>query len=195
MGQRAECNYGGFTATRISGDATDRSIGDHQLILRIIPGGFRINGIPQQFEGKAAPTSEQIFHILGNGTLFEAVVVQVDIEGAVGIAAFRGPQLIAVFPHGDTVTPEPYFTPIGHSMPINFSEEQLQKTKESVEKAVQALGLRDCVANVDLMFVDGEPKLIELGARVTSARVGNPLGANRLISAGDWYEMRVAATA
>jgi biotin carboxylase len=84
-----------------------------------------------------------------------------------GAQAFvKGEKLIAVFPHGDTVTPEPYFTPIGHSIPINFSEEQLQKTKETVEKAVQALGLRDCVSNVDLMFVDGEPKLIELGARM-----------------------------
>jgi len=84
-----------------------------------------------------------------------------------GAQAFvKGEKLIAVFPHGDTVTPEPYFTPIGHSIPINFSEEQLQKTKETIEKAVQALGLRDCVANVDLMFVDGEPKLIELGARM-----------------------------
>ncbi len=81
-------------------------------------------------------------------------------------ALVKGSDVVAVFPHGDTVTPPPYCSPIGHSIPAQLSEEQLQNTKELVGMAVHALGIRDCVANVDLILVDGIPYIIEIGARM-----------------------------
>lgn len=84
-----------------------------------------------------------------------------------GAQAFiHGNTVVAIFPHRDIVTSEPYFSPIGHSMPTRLTDEQQRKTAIVIERAVQALGLRDCVSNVDLMLVDNEPKIIEIGARM-----------------------------
>ena len=71
-----------------------------------------------------------------------------------------------ILPHGDVVTPAPYFAPIGHSMPSMLSQKQLKKTTDVIKLAVKALGIRDCVSNVDLMLVDNEPFIIEIGARM-----------------------------
>ncbi len=96
------------------------------------------------------------------------IIVEQFLEGVeFGAQAFvSGDKVVAVFPHGDTVTPAPYFSPIGHSMPTQLTEKQQTKTAQVIEQAVRALGLRDCVSNVDLMLVGDEPKMIEIGARM-----------------------------
>jgi biotin carboxylase len=96
------------------------------------------------------------------------IIVEQFLKGIeFGAQAFvHGDRVVAVFPHGDTVTPAPYFSPIGHSMPTALTQEQQVKTAKVIEQAVRALGIRDCVSNVDLMLVDGEPKMIEIGARM-----------------------------
>lgn len=81
-------------------------------------------------------------------------------------AIVHGNQVVAVFPHGDTVTPAPYFSPIGHSMPTDLTNKQQNQTASVIEQAVRALGISDCISNVDLMLVDGQPKVIEIGARM-----------------------------
>jgi len=84
-----------------------------------------------------------------------------------GAQAFvHGDRVVAVFPHNDTVTPPPYSTPIGHSMPSDLSPEAERRTAEAIQQAVAVLGITDVVSNVDLMLVDGEPMLIEIGARM-----------------------------
>jgi len=81
-------------------------------------------------------------------------------------AIVHGEDVVAVFPHGDTVTSAPYFTPIGHSMPTRLTAEQQNQVAEVIDQAVHAVGLRDCISNVDLMLVDGKPYVIEIGARM-----------------------------
>jgi biotin carboxylase len=96
------------------------------------------------------------------------VIVEEFLSGLeFGAQAFvHGDRVAAVFPHGDTVTPAPYFTPIGHSMPTRLTGDQQSQVAVVIEQAVRAVGLRDCVSNVDLMLVDGQPKIIEIGARM-----------------------------
>jgi len=96
------------------------------------------------------------------------VIVEKFLEGTeFGAQAFvTGDRLVSVFPHNDTVTAPPCFTPIGHSMPTSLTEAQISETAELIERAVAALGIEDCVSNVDLMLVDGEPHIIEIGARI-----------------------------
>jgi len=96
------------------------------------------------------------------------IIVEQYLSGVeFGAQAFvHGDKVAAVFLHGDTVTPAPYFSPIGHSMPSSLTDNQQRKVEEVIEQAVRALGLRDCVSNVDLMLVDGEPMIIEMGARM-----------------------------
>ena len=96
------------------------------------------------------------------------IIVEQFLKGVeFGAQAFvHGNKVIAVLPHRDTVTPAPYYTPIGHSMPTDLTENQQAKTVKVIEQAVQALRIRDCVSNVDLILVDGDPKVIEIGARM-----------------------------
>ncbi len=96
------------------------------------------------------------------------IIVEQFLDGMeFGAQAFvHGREVVAVFPHGDTVTPGPFFSPIGHSMPLMLSEGLQSKTARVIEKAVQALGIKDCISNVDLMLVEDEPYVIEIGARM-----------------------------
>jgi len=80
-------------------------------------------------------------------------------------AVVHGDRVAAIFSHDDTVAGTRLSTPVGHAMPIDLSPRLIARTEEVVAGAVAALGLRDCVANVDLMLVDDEPHVIEIGAR------------------------------
>ena len=81
-------------------------------------------------------------------------------------AIIHGDEVVEVFLHNDSITKLPYLTPIGHSMPGNFHYSVVNKTKFVIGKAVTALGIRDTIANIDLMLVDNEPMIIEIGARM-----------------------------
>lgn len=96
------------------------------------------------------------------------IIVEQFLEGTeFGAQAFvHGDRVVQIFPHGDTVTEAPYFSPIGHSMPTRLSADVQNKCANVVEKAVRALGIRNCISNVDLMLVNDEPKIIEIGARM-----------------------------
>jgi L-amino acid ligase C-terminal domain 2 len=65
-----------------------------------------------------------------------------------------------------TVTPPPFQTPIGHSLPANLTSLQFANLCEVVCRAVRAVSIRDAVCNVDLMFADGQIQVLEIGARM-----------------------------
>jgi len=96
------------------------------------------------------------------------IIIEQYLEGIeFGSQAFvREGQLVFCFYHNDTVSPPPQSTPIGHSMPADLSKTQQQEADILVSKAVRALGIRDCVANVDLIMVKGKPYILEIGARM-----------------------------
>lgn len=96
------------------------------------------------------------------------IIVETFLKGIeFGVQAFvHGDRVVAVFPHRDTVTVGPFLTPIGHSMPMTLTDNKQNEIVSAIEKAVNALGIRDCISNVDLMLVDGKPMIIEIGARM-----------------------------
>jgi hypothetical protein len=96
------------------------------------------------------------------------IVVERCLEGVeFGAQAFvTGDEVVAVFAHNDTVTPPPFQTPIGHSLPANLTSLQFANVCEVVCRAVRAVGIRDAVCNVDLMFADGQIQVLEIGARM-----------------------------
>ncbi len=101
-------------------------------------------------------------------TRSDAVLVEKWLDGVeFGAQAFvQGSRVVRVLSHNDTVTPPPNCTPIGHSVPVQFCDEQIKSVEETVIKAIKALGIRDTVSNVDLMLVGDVPYVIELGARM-----------------------------
>lgn len=98
----------------------------------------------------------------------EEVIVETFLDGIeFGAQAFIvNGEVVRVYLHGDTVTSAPYYTPIGHSMPIQLSAAARRRAKEVIHAAVKSIGLNNTVANVDLMQVGEEVYIIEIGARI-----------------------------
>jgi biotin carboxylase len=81
-------------------------------------------------------------------------------------AVVEGNQVKAVFLHNDQLTPPPDHTPVGHSIPCGLSLDQQACSRTEITAAINALGIRDTVSNVDLMLVGDTPYIIEIGARM-----------------------------
>ena len=96
------------------------------------------------------------------------VIIEEYLEGIEfgGQAIIFEQSLVDFIPHNDTVTPPPYCVPFGHSVPINLPNDVIQKTKELISDTISALGLNNCIANVDFMLVGKKPYIIEIGARM-----------------------------
>jgi biotin carboxylase len=77
-----------------------------------------------------------------------------------------GNEITHIFFHDDQMTDPPLMIPIGHSMPCTLSDEILEKAKIQIVKAISTLGIRDVIANIDVMLVGNEPFIIEIGARI-----------------------------
>ena len=63
-------------------------------------------------------------------------------------------------------TGEPYFVEMGHCQPSQLPENYLKKIKDLAKRAVQAIGITNGPAHVEIMLTDDGPKMIELGARM-----------------------------
>lgn len=69
--------------------------------------------------------------------------------------------------HNDQVSAPPYMVPTGHSYPFEGRGVDEDELKRVIAGAVEALGIRDGPANVDVILTeDGRPMLLEIGARI-----------------------------
>lgn len=97
-----------------------------------------------------------------------SVLIEQFIEGpefSVEVIVWQGE------PHVLTVTDKktteaPYFVELGHNQPSIFPENIQQKLKDGAVAGIKALGLNNCAAHCELKVQDGEPYLMEIGARL-----------------------------
>jgi biotin carboxylase len=78
----------------------------------------------------------------------------------------EGERATSVFLHNDQLSPPPIFAPIGHSMPCTLPPRLATVASRVCRDAVEALGIRNSIANVDLMAVDDRVYVLEVGARM-----------------------------
>ncbi len=71
-----------------------------------------------------------------------------------------------IYPHNDTITPPPYLTPIGHSYPMELTENKKKEIANIVEQGAKALEIDDSMLNIDMIMNSDGPKIIEIGARM-----------------------------
>ncbi|MBR5698199.1 MAG: ATP-grasp domain-containing protein [Prevotella sp.] len=98
----------------------------------------------------------------------QSVMIEQFIEGpefSVEVIVWQG------VPHVLTVTDKktteaPYFVELGHNQPSLYPDEIQKKLKEAAVKGIKALGLNNCAAHCELKIQDGEPYLMEIGARL-----------------------------
>ncbi|QTL96945.1 ATP-grasp domain-containing protein [Iocasia frigidifontis] len=64
----------------------------------------------------------------------------------------------------------PYFIEDGHTIPSVLSEEMQEKVISVTEKAIKALGIKWGVAKGDIIIHDGEPRVLEMAARLSGGR-------------------------
>lgn len=63
-------------------------------------------------------------------------------------------------------TGAPFFVEMGHCQPSQLSDNDLTKIKDLAKRAVQAIGIENGPAHVEIMLTNDGPKMIELGARM-----------------------------
>lgn len=99
------------------------------------------------------------------------IIVEEFVDGLeFGAQTFsEGGKCVSVLLHTDTMSPPPYMIPVGHSFPFTMLSEQEQKIAiEDIKAAVEALGIYEGPANVDLILDKhtNKVKVIEIGARI-----------------------------
>lgn len=69
--------------------------------------------------------------------------------------------------HNDTVSLPPYMIPVGHSFPCRLPEAQAREVEDMIACGVEALGISDGPANIDLILDrQGRVRMLEVGARI-----------------------------
>lgn len=69
-----------------------------------------------------------------------------------------------IFFHNDTLNNA--CTPIGHSFPFSDEMINLDEASQTIENAVKALDIDQCIANVDCKMHDSKVHILEIGARM-----------------------------
>ena len=97
-----------------------------------------------------------------------SVLIEQFIEGpefSVEIIVWQGEAHVLTVTDKKT-TEAPFFVELGHNQPSVFPEEMQAKLKDAAVAGVKALGLDNCAAHAELKLMDGEPYLMEIGARL-----------------------------
>ena len=129
-----------------------------------------------RFKSVSHGSSESIlkeeFFRLYNRALEESrdhsVLIEQFIEGpefSVEIIVWQGEAHVLTVTDKKT-TEAPYFVELGHNQPSVFPEEMQARLKDAAVAGVKALGLDNCAAHAELKLMDGEPYLMEIGARL-----------------------------
>lgn len=103
---------------------------------------------------EASPSGQVLLEEVLRGTEFGAQAI------------VQGDTVLDVLFHDDLLTPPPVPAPIGHSMPCAIPDAMVLRARIEVQRAIKALGIRDTIANVDLMLAEDTPYIIEIGARM-----------------------------
>ncbi len=62
---------------------------------------------------------------------------------------------------------EPYFVEVGHTLPSNLPEAQLEEVKDVFRQAIRALGIDHGAAKGDIKLTSEGPKIVEVAARLS----------------------------
>ncbi|MEZ8109563.1 ATP-grasp domain-containing protein [Vibrio splendidus] len=118
------------------------------------------------------------------------VIVEKFLEGKeIGAQVVVGNNEVKhVFLHDDIVTPPPVSVPIGHSMPLQIDVKLQKEIRNQIELAIDAIGIKNTISNVDIMMVGSKPYLLEIGARMGATCLPENV---TIYSGHDIYELLV----
>lgn len=95
-----------------------------------------------------------------------------------------------VVPHGKFVYMAATGIPVGHYVPYE-DEKVSELTIAEVDKAIKAMGYDNCAVNVDIMLQNGEPYVIEIGARAGATCIPELIS---IYNGYDYYQKLIEAS-
>jgi biotin carboxylase len=102
-------------------------------------------------------------HSRGGSVIVEEYMTGCEVS--VEIMAIQGTVHILAVTDKLTTGP-PYFVEMGHCQPSQLHNNDLTKIKDLARRAVQAIGIENGPAHIEIMLTKAGPKMIELGARM-----------------------------
>ncbi len=142
------------------------SIGGKAILKPSRNSGSR--GIAQIDPGLPYAQFEPLFERAKYESRDASVMIEQFVEGpefSVEIIVWNG--AVNVLQVTDKKTTEaPYFVELGHSQPSLFPNDVVAAVRDAAVKGVEALRLNDCAAHAEVKYQDGEPYIMEIGARL-----------------------------
>lgn len=110
----------------------------------------------------------RLFEISKNESRDKQVMLEQFIEGpefSIEIIVWDG-QVNVLTVTDKKTTEAPHFVELGHNQPSCFPAETVEKIKAAAVAGVKALGVNNCACHAEVKVQDGEPFIMEIGARM-----------------------------
>ena len=110
----------------------------------------------------------RLFEISKNESRDKQVMLEQFIEGpefSIEIIVWNG-QVNVLTVTDKKTTEAPHFVELGHNQPSCFPAETVEKIKAAAVAGVKALGVNNCACHAEVKVQNGEPYIMEIGARM-----------------------------
>ena len=116
---------------------------------------------------KACDLQKAVEYSSANGRSGAVIIEEYLVGKEVSVEAIVIDRIVHVIQITDKLTTgAPHFVEMGHSQPTTVSNEDVKKIKDLSIRAIQAIGMDNSAAHVEIMLTENGPRLIELGARM-----------------------------
>ena len=125
-------------------------------------------GITKVEHNIAQSTFEQYYHRALQESRDHSVLIEQFIDGpefSVEAIVWQGEPHVLAVTDKKTTTP-PFFVELGHNQPSVFPPSVQQQLIEAASAGVKALNLNNCAVHCELKLQNGQPYLMEIGARL-----------------------------
>lgn len=111
---------------------------------------------------------KRLFEIAKGESRDKQVMLEQFIEGpefSIEIIVWNG-QVNVLTVTDKKTTEAPHFVELGHNQPSCFPAETVEKIKAAAVAGVKALGVNNCACHAEVKVQDGDPFIMEIGARM-----------------------------
>ena len=111
---------------------------------------------------------KRLFEIAKGESRDKQVMLEQFIEGpefSIEIIVWNGKVNVLTVTDKKT-TEAPHFVELGHNQPSCFPAETVEKIKAAAVAGVKALGVNNCACHAEVKVQDGDPYIMEIGARM-----------------------------
>ena len=134
-------------------------------------GSRGISKVSKGFNGVSGTSKEEFlkcYEIALSESRDKSVLIEQFIEGpefSIEIIVWNG-QVNVLTVTDKKTTEAPHFVELGHNQPSCYPSETVEKIKAAAVAGVKALGVNNCACHAEVKVQNGEPYIMEIGARM-----------------------------